>query len=810
MAAERPRPPRAAPNCNARSICIACGPFWERETPSQPAALRQPALDWHGLAALVLFAAMVRFIGLDCDQHHLFHPDERAIADAVGRLSFDPSHCSSTRSSSPTARSRSTRQHRHQPGLANIDPPLRSYDGVILIGARRQRRRSARSPCCCSSCSGRGSTTSHVGLLAGVLLAACVLHVQNSHFWHRRRLPDLHRPAVALSFSSARPARRAARLPLRRPGHRPRRRHQVQRHAPAGAARRGHPRPPLRRAPLRCRCFGNGVAALLGGRPPRFVCAASPTPSSTSATFSRQITEQSHMVRNAGLFPYTNQYIGTPKYVYDLDAARPVGHGAGPRPGGGVGAAASGRSERARDRSGAQLGAAGLGDAVLPGHRLVRGEVPPLPAADLPDHHPVGGGLAVRRYGAALAPRASGAVDGWSARRWPQLLAFLSIYQRPHTVVHGVGVGLPQHPGRQQASHPALGRGLPVPLPGIARRTSTRSSSSGYYEPASIQDAELHAQQLAEGRLHRLPDQAALRRADPGAAEVPADQQLLLPAVRRRPRLHADPRRRLAADPVRHRASRRAGGRVDHRLRPPQGPDLPEHRPPERRRALREDHARPSVEAADPRPTCCWRGRRRRRRRAAATRPARSAPACLALLMFAMLVEVLGLAPTRPAAAGCRSPAATPSPRCSASCSSPTLPWLLVSLGRPTSRAARCSPRPACWSLLGLRWRGAAGCACPCAPSGAATEALFWGVFVFFLVVRAFNPEIFWGEKPMDFSFLNALYARPHAAAARAVVLRLALYYTLLRALRRRRPRQGAATSTPASRSTSASPCSGR
>src|SRR5204862_2572281 len=37
------------------------------------------------------------------------------------------------------------------------------------------------------------------------------------------------------------------------------------------------------------------------------------------------------------------------------------------------------------------------------------------------------------------------------------------------------------------------------------------------------------------------------------------------------------------------------------------------------------------------------------------------------------------------------------------------------------------------------------------------TEGLFWGVFAFFLCVRMFNPEIFWVEKPMDFSFLNTL-----------------------------------------------------
>lgn len=34
-------------------------------------------------------------------------------------------------------------------------------------------------------------------------------------------------------------------------------------------------------------------------------------------------------------------------------------------------------------------------------------------------------------------------------------------------------------------------------------------------------------------------------------------------------------------------------------------------------------------------------------------------------------------------------------------------------------------------------------------------EGLFAGVFAFFLLLRALYPEIFWGEKPMDFSFLN-------------------------------------------------------
>lgn len=40
--------------------------------------------------------------------------------------------------------------------------------------------------------------------------------------------------------------------------------------------------------------------------------------------------------------------------------------------------------------------------------------------------------------------------------------------------------------------------------------------------------------------------------------------------------------------------------------------------------------------------------------------------------------------------------------------------------------------------------------------------AVFFGVFLLFLLIRAFNPAIFWGEKPMDFSFFNAFLNAGH------------------------------------------------
>lgn len=37
-------------------------------------------------------------------------------------------------------------------------------------------------------------------------------------------------------------------------------------------------------------------------------------------------------------------------------------------------------------------------------------------------------------------------------------------------------------------------------------------------------------------------------------------------------------------------------------------------------------------------------------------------------------------------------------------------------------------------------------------------QAVFWAGFVVFALLRALNPAVFWGEKPMDFGILNALY----------------------------------------------------
>jgi len=55
------------------------------------------------------------------------------------------------------------------------------------------------------------------------------------------------------------------------------------------------------------------------------------------------------------------------------------------------------------------------------------------------------------------------------------------------------------------------------------------------------------------------------------------------------------------------------------------------------------------------------------------------------------------------------------------------------------------------WRITVSRWRGMSS-----------VGAVFLLVFVFFLTVRLFNPAIFWGEKPMDFTFFNAFIGASH------------------------------------------------
>ncbi|HVR28069.1 MAG TPA: DUF2298 domain-containing protein [Thermoanaerobaculia bacterium] len=81
------------------------------------------------------------------------------------------------------------------------------------------------------------------------------------------------------------------------------------------------------------------------------------------------------------------------------------------------------------------------------------------------------------------------------------------------------------------------------------------------------------------------------------------------------------------------------------------------------------------------------------------------------------------------------------------------VPW--IGLGPVVAWLALAAVGAAAWAPPAAR-RGL-GAALPPWRVVIASEALFVVTFAAFAAVRAFNPEIYWGEKTMDFSFLNAV-----------------------------------------------------
>ncbi|HVM94777.1 MAG TPA: glycosyltransferase family 39 protein, partial [Candidatus Acidoferrales bacterium] len=264
------------------------------------------------LVAIVLFAALVRFPNIAWDQNHFFHPDERAVAYAVQRIDFphlklDPDFFAY--GSLPIYLAKISSDV-----VSLVDRNATSYDGVIVNGRRLSALMGTLTVLLLILLGTRlyGQT---VGLLAGFLLAAAVLHVQNSRFltvdvpltlFVLLGLSQLVRVcdegkarhflmagiciglAVANKFSA---------MPL---------------FLPLGIAA-------LHRYFVERRFISVSGKVLLAVVAAALAFAlAEPYAILRFDRFYHDIVEQSGMVRNAGQFPYTTQYMYTPKYVYDL------------------------------------------------------------------------------------------------------------------------------------------------------------------------------------------------------------------------------------------------------------------------------------------------------------------------------------------------------------------------------------------------------------------------------------------------------------------------------------------------------------
>ena len=263
------------------------------------------------LFALFLASLAIRLFGLNWDGGHWFHPDERRIAEAVQQVSLQPLRLDPkffAYGSFPFYVTRAA-----QGLVSTVRPALHDYAGSILVGRVVSAVWGALTVVLLALLARRlyGAKT---GLFAGLLLATSVLHLQNSHFaTNDVALTFLVLLALALlvragdsgadrEFGLAgltiglAAATKISALPLflpllvavtaRRPGEQ--------------AGRK-----------LRFLALASGAAAL-------GFALGEPYALLDFKGFSHDVMEQSAMVRAAGSLAYTTQYVGTPKVLYDL------------------------------------------------------------------------------------------------------------------------------------------------------------------------------------------------------------------------------------------------------------------------------------------------------------------------------------------------------------------------------------------------------------------------------------------------------------------------------------------------------------
>ncbi|HEX9147521.1 MAG TPA: hypothetical protein VF958_00035, partial [Thermoanaerobaculia bacterium] len=126
------------------------------------------------LLALFGFALLVRLYGLNWDQRHFFHPDERAIAMAIERLSFIPPQFNPhffAYGSFPLYVTKVVTAL-----LGNVSGWFTGYDGIIYVGRALSAIWGAATVVLLAVFGSR-LYGRRAGLLAGGLLAVTVLHV---------------------------------------------------------------------------------------------------------------------------------------------------------------------------------------------------------------------------------------------------------------------------------------------------------------------------------------------------------------------------------------------------------------------------------------------------------------------------------------------------------------------------------------------------------------------------------------------------------------------------------------------------------
>ncbi len=713
---------------------------------------RGPALSFRsGLALVFILAAAVRVVGLDFDQNHFFHPDERAIGDAITRLSFRPLQLNPHFFAYGSLPFYVTRAVSSTLAAATGRAWFASYDGVIHLGRFLSALFGALT-CVLVALLGRRWYGEGAGLLAGGLLACAVLHVQTSHyaatdvaltlmvllalvcdsrFANRGRLRDALLAGAVTGLALATKAS-AAPLVL----------------------------PLVLAAFLSVRASrkwsgGAGLAALalaaaLGG-----FALGEPYAFLDFREFWRSLSEQGAMVRHAGLLPFTNQYIGVPHFLYE--AKEMVLWTLGPLLGvAALWAAGATLASFRRFRPGEWILAAFFVPYVLIictfDVKFPRYLLPVYPILALWTAAWLTRKAEGSRAGRVLRAAVAGGAAVWT-------LAFLAIYTRPHSAVTASRWFHENVLEKAHVFEQDWDEGFPFSFPGKAAERYTVVMFGFYEEDSPAKMAKLAGELAVSdrvvlqtkrlyGAVTRAPEKFPLTNrafrllfaGDLGftltksfasrpslfGLELPdelADESL---SVYDHPKiLIFENRERLTASEIETRLLSKTPSRTLSRN------DLLLAEPAAAARSTAGEAGGPGL------PT------------------QRFSPA--ALLLFAAFLELLGLAgyallaaafPERPGLYALGK-----------SCGVLFFAfgsWLLVSwhwapFGRPLLLAWVAALLAGAWALARRR---------PFAVPAAElrkTELVAWGTFLFFLGFRAANPEIFSGEKPMDFAFLNAL-----------------------------------------------------
>jgi YYY domain-containing protein len=708
-----------------------------------------------GLLGLFASALVLRVIGLDFDQNHFFHPDERAIGDAILKLSWRPLQLNPHFFAYGSLPFYLTR------GLSSLLAALSgrdwflSYDGVVHVGRFLSALAGALTVALVAEV-GRRLYGQKTGLLAGLLLALAVLHVQTSHFAstdvtltlfvllalaasgrlaRRGRLGDALLAGALTGFAVA---TKASAAPLVLP-------------LAVAVFFACRPERAWRRATLLLAAGGGAaLAAFFLGEPYAFL---------DFHEFWRSLSEQGAMVRHAGTVPYTNQYVGVPNFLYE--AREIVLWGLGPLLGVAALWATARRLAAVRKLSDVEWVFASFFvpyvlltctfDVKFPRYLL---PVYPLlalwAAAWLTEKAERG------RAGRVLRATVVGGTAVW-------VLAFAGIYTRPHSFVTASEWFHDRVPDGARVLEEDWDEGFPFAFPG---RPAERYKvvQFPFYENDSPEKMAKLARELA------------------GTDWVVLQTKRLYGAVTRAPEkfpLTNRAFRLLFAGDLGYTLVREVASRPSLL-----GLQVPDELADESftvydhpKVLFFENTRRFSAETLEKALLSATPSKNLTRNDLLLARPATAANAAasggepaepgpgvptlrsslLALLLFAAWLEIVGragagilsvLLPARPGrdALG----------RVTGLLLFAFVPWLFVSWHWAPFTRGLLVVTTAALLAAGFLCARRAAAATP-APERWKTALVYWGTFLFFLAVRAANPEIYSGEKTMDFSFLNTL-----------------------------------------------------